>query len=352
MKSARPSRIVRFLLIGALAALPIAARANNWADVGQAYDDMMRSVREESDARRQRERDQSEKAARRQAELAAERARNAAQAREVNLRNYQSFLQRGGRGTKTMPPRFHDETAMLNWYLEHAQAGDAFAAFIVGRLHLRAQRNGPALEWLSKRDPDDPRAAATYAVALLRNATTAAEVERAKQILKKAAGEDTTGDAAEIYASVLMSRDRTSDGFRDGVLYLARAALFAERPTLIETIDLLARWDENMVAREARRRGYRSRLQQLALSDTDIYLAAAEHAKAQGESVVYGTLLGVVGELSSDDARVTRPFYLRWLQIMESRPTAWGGWDRREALDRLTNTPDRDARYQIGRAHV
>ena len=171
----------------------------SWDRVGEN----VRRYFEEKEAVKQRAREQA-----RAAQLRAEQQRIADAAQRVEdersrarmealrLRNYQTFLASGGHGTKELPPHFYDDAQTFQWYLKQAQAGDAHAAFHVGRVHALGGDDAQAAQWLAKSDLSNPRAAALYGSLLLRGAGVARNEPRGRELLEKAAVQDASGYAA------------------------------------------------------------------------------------------------------------------------------------------------------------
>lgn len=261
-----------------------------------------------------------------------EDARSRAQSEALRLKNYQTFLARGGHGTKETPPHFYDDAQAFQWYLKQAQAGDAHAAFYVGRVYALGGDDAKAAQWLAKSDLSNPKAAALYGSLLVRGAGVARDEARGRQLLKKAADEDASGYASWLYSTLLCEGNGVKSDAASGALHLAQAIVQAEQPSLLEGIDMVAPWDERMWEREARRRRMREELKVLAAQQPEAYIAAMETATRNQQYDVTGVMGGVVGEMKPEDSQ---PIYLAWLKYAESRPTAWGYWGRLNAIGGL-----------------
>jgi len=327
------------------------ARANRRIDENirswDGFADNVRRFFEEQEAVKQRARESARAAQlwaeQQRKEEAAQRIENArlrAEGEAARKRNYQTFIANGGRGTKEIPPHFYDDAQAFQWYLKQAEAGDAYAAFYVGRVYVAGGDDAKGAQWLAKSDLTDPKAAALYGSLLLRGAGVARDVERGRQLLEKAAAADQSGYAAQLYSDLLQNGNDGPEAARNGIVQLGRAAFLAEQPAIIESIDMTARWDENMPARESRRRRMRAELKQLARTQPDAYIAAVEQVKRAQEYSAYGVMMGVVGEMEPKDKR---PFYLTLLSTVENRPSAFDFWTRREAISALERSGFPDA---------
>jgi len=315
----------------------------SWDRVGEN----VRRYFEEKEAVKQRAREQA-----RAAQLRAEQQRIADAAQRVEdersrarmealrLRNYQTFLASGGHGTKELPPHFYDDAQAFQWYLKQAQAGDAHAAFHVGRAHALGGDDAQAAQWLARSDLSNPKAAALYGSLLLRGAGVARNEPRGRELLEKAAVQDASGYAAWLYSTLLREGSGVKTDATKGVLHLARAIVQAEEPSLLEGIDITAPWDERMWEREARRRRMRDELKAEAARQPEAYIAAMEAATRDKQYDVSGVMGGVVGEMKPEHSL---PVYLAWLKYTESRPTAWGYWGRLNAIGGLKRKGHPDA---------
>lgn len=311
------------------------------------FGENVRRFFEEKEAVKQRAREEARKA-----QLHFERQRLADEAQRVEneriraqmevlrLKNYQTFLDRGGRGTKETPPHFYDNGQAFQWYLKQAQAGDAYAAFYVGRIYALGGDDARAAEWLAKSDLSDPKAAALYGSLLVRGAGAARDETRGERLLEKAALEDVSGYAAWLYSTLLREGNGLKTDTANGMLQLAQAIVKAEQPSLLEGIDMLAPWDERMWEREARRSRMRDELKTVAAQQPETYITAMESAARNQDYKITGVMGGVVGEMKPENSL---PIYLAWLKYTESRPTAWGYWGRLSAIDGLNRKGYPDA---------
>lgn len=258
----------------------------------------------------------------------------------LRMKYYRAFLAGGGHGTKETPPHFYDDAQAFQWYLKQAEAGDAYAAFYVGRVYAAGGDDTKAALWLAKSDLSYPKAAALYGSHLVRGAGVARDETRGRRLLEKAAAEDPSGYAEWLYSTLLRDGNGMKADMTSGVLHLAQAILKAGRPSLLEGIDTLAPWDERMWEREARRRRMRDELKTLAAKVPETYVAAMEAASRDKRHESYGVLGGVVGEMKAEEARKV---YLALLKMTESRPTAWGYWGRVVAIEGLQRKSYPDA---------
>jgi TPR repeat protein len=300
---------------------------------------------DERKARRLREQEQARREREQQKLTDVENARFRAQLEAARQRQYQLFRERGGHGTKETPPHFYDNAQAFQWYLKQAEAGDAYAAFYLGRASMAAGKDQEAAQWLAKSDLSYPKAAALYGSLLWRGAGVRRDIERGKQLLEKSAADDQSGYAAQVYSELLQLDANGSNDLKIAIVHLGRAAYLAEKPALIESIDMTAPWDENMPARERRRRGMRDELKELARAQPEAYIAAVEEVSRRQDGA-YGVMMGVVGEMKPEEARNV---YLALLKLTESRPTHWGYWGRINAIGGLERKgyPDAAAHYLL-----
>lgn len=279
-------------------------------------------------------------AQRRQEEI---RARQRAEYETLYESRYQQFLAAGGRGTKATPPRFTSNEAWFQWYLQQAEAGDPFGAYIVAREHFSTGKLDLAAQWLTKADLSNPTAAALYGYLLTNGAGMPRDTARGHAMMEKAAHEDTTGYSAHLLSSALFKGVGFEKDAARGNYYLALAAVHAEQPGLAESLMPLVQWEATMPQRDARRRTWRTEMKNRAVEHPRDYVAAMEVALKLKDYPVFGNMGGAIGELEPEPARKV---YLEWLTTIENRPSAWDFWGRMSVIEglRCKGYPDTAAR--------
>lgn len=314
-----------------------AEMARSQAEARRLYDQAKRDKLSVEAFRAQMER----KAAAEQRRLAEIIARQNAEYDALYQRSYQQFLTMGGHGTKATPPHFKSDEARSEWYRKQAEAGDPYGAYFLGAEYVGKGRVDLAAQWLAKADLSNPAAAAQYGY-LLANGLggMARDTARGRAMMEKAAKEDASGYSARVLSSTLFQGAGFGKDAARGVYFLGLAAVRAEQPGLAETILPLVQWELTMPQRDARRRAWRTELKKWAVDSPREYVAAMEHALSLKDYAVYGNLGGAIGELEPPKARQV---YLEWLNIIESRPSAWDSLGRMSVIEGLGRNGHPDA---------
>lgn len=314
-----------------------AEMARSQAEARSLYDQAKRDRLSVEAFRAQMER----KAAAEQRRLNEIIARQNAEYDALYQRSYQQFLAMGGHGTKATPPHFKSDEARSEWYRKQAEAGDPYGAYFVGAEYAGKGQVDLAAQWLAKADLSNPAAAAQYGY-LLANGLggMARDTARGRAMMENAAKEDASGFSARVLSNTLFQGAGFGKDAARGVYFLGLAAVKAEQPGLAETLLPLVQWEPTMPQRDARRRAWRTELKKWAVDSPREYVAAMEHALSLKDYAVYGNIGGAIGELEPPKARQV---YLEWLNVIESRPSAWDSWGRMSVIEGLGRKGHPDA---------